>query len=107
MLKGFSTSAPRKSLQQVLHEFNQQTETEKQRVASDLAGKEQVRVKETPLLILESLQALEVCLHNEIPFEDKMTFIRALHECPHIVNDPAFRLRFLRCEQFHAGVSAK
>jgi hypothetical protein len=103
MLKGFSSSAPRTTLADVQAEIGLLSEAERQLVLNDVYGKGPA-FDETDELVESALAALEVCI-EAIPHTSRTSFDRARVECPQYVNDPSFRLMFLRRYFFVAEVS--
>jgi hypothetical protein len=101
--KGFSSSAPQMSLEDVKAEVDSLTEVEREKILEDICG-EAPALEETEELIQDALAALEEHI-EAIPHTSRTPFNRARIECPEYVNDPAFRLMFLRRELFNAEVS--
>jgi len=60
---------------------------------------------ETPELIAQGFANLDAEL-AKIPIQDKAVLMRAMKECPDVVNDK-HKLMFLRCEVFNADLAAK
>ena len=104
MWKGFSISAPRLSLADVNTEIESLTKEEQKKIDDDLHGCRNDHVKETPELLEEGLRQMSVEL-SLIPQEEKTHYLHALELCPDYVNERAFRLMFLRCEEFNAKVN--
>lgn len=102
MLKGFSTSAPRVSIEQTEQELRNLSEKEQRLIHQDLYGDYQPH-EETPLLLAEALRSMQAEL--EFLTVNGDTYQRALQICPDYATDQAFRLAFLRCERFIAKVS--
>lgn len=93
-----SFTAPRMEQSEVAREIKDLTEEEKQDVKNDIYGLADP-IEETPDFLASSLQRLDDIL-RALPDEHKIQFLRAQQECPEYVNDPKFRLQFLRTEFF-------
>jgi hypothetical protein len=107
MWKGFSISAPCFTLEQVSDEIKALPQNEQEKIRSDLHGSSaEDAFIEKPEIVDQTLHdlTLEISL---IPNEEKGQFLQALARCPEHVNDNAFRLMFLRRDEFNAKVSAK
>lgn len=93
-----SFTAPRMEQSEVAQEIKDLTEEEKQDVKNDIYGLADP-IEETPDFLASSLQRLDDIL-RDLPDEHKIQFLRAQQDCPEYVNDPKFRLQFLRTEFF-------
>ena len=75
-------------------------------VTGNIDDSDQEHPDETPELIEQGLRDLQTEL-DKIPDEEKMCYLEAIEKCPHIVNDPAHRLLFLRTDVYQAPRSAR
>jgi hypothetical protein len=95
MIKSFSTSAPVMSSSALQQEIESLSEEERKRVIDDLYGEGTSRWMDTPQQRQQALDELQSHVDN-MEQSEKIQYNRALCECPDYVNDPAFRLQFLR-----------
>ena len=107
MIKGFSISAPRISLEAVQREVESLSEPEKQRVVDDLYGSRcaQEQQPEEPRQEAQALHDLQEAL-DAIPECEKINLILAEQRCPDYVHSRSHQLMFLHCDNFNAQNAA-
>ena len=100
------------SSERAVQELRTLTVEEREEVWADLSGNETIsrftkadHRTEDEKRIAEALEAIEVELAH-IPTKHKRAFLMAQIASPHYVNDPHFRLRFLRADKWDAKASA-
>jgi len=100
--KGFSTSAPTLSLEEVNREKESLSAEKREQIESEMHGTTTHKEEATSKLD-KSLSELRREL-NLIPVGEKTQYLQALERCPNYVNDAEFRLMFLRSDEFDAKV---
>jgi hypothetical protein len=102
MLAGISCTAPRWETKQDDLEKASLTEEEKIKIENEICGQRGI-LRETPTMVTRTCALMQDAV-DLIPDEQKQSYIRALAQCPNLVQTESEPLRFLRCERFNVWV---